>query len=254
MKTYIMTGSTGIIIQARLSSTRLPGKVLMPFFEGRSILDIQLEKLKKLDYPIILATTDNKADDRLVKECLKHDIEIFRGSEQNVLERFISCAEQFNFSKVIRVCSDNPFLDVSTISDLIGVDNAFDYVSFRDHSGIAAIKTHWGTFVEFVSVEALSRVARLTQDNIYREHVTNYVYQHPSEFRVELLDAPSIIYSRDDLRFTVDTIEDFENMQNLYQKMINANRTFTLENLVLTVDESPEILSIMKEGIGKFKK
>lgn len=249
-----MTGKTGMIIQARTSSTRLPGKVLMPFIGDQSILDLQIEKLKTLGLPLVLATTTNSADDRLVSAAQKHQIEVFRGSEMNVLDRFITCANEKGWEYVMRVCSDNPFLDQTSISNLLNSDEIADYISYKNHDGTAAIKTHWGTFTELVKTEALKKVALQTQEKLYIEHVTNYVYQHPDQFKVILRNAPEVIYSRDDLRFTVDTFEDFENMQHLYQKIKEADRSFTLEDLVLTVDENPQILDIMSSGIRNFNK
>jgi len=100
-----------IIIQARLSSSRLPRKVLMPFVNNKSILQILIENLLKVfsKDQIILATTKSDIDDELEKFAINNKLNYFRGEESNVLKRFIDCAEHFKVSNIIRVCADNPF-------------------------------------------------------------------------------------------------------------------------------------------------
>ena len=110
---------TGIILQARTDSTRMPEKVILPFFQEKSILDLLLEKTKKLVAPVVLATTLNPSDDRICRLAEKHEVPVFRGSENDVLDRFIQAARKFGFSKIIRVCADNPFLDFTGMQTLI---------------------------------------------------------------------------------------------------------------------------------------
>jgi spore coat polysaccharide biosynthesis protein SpsF len=245
-----------IIIQARLSSTRLPGKILKPLIGGKCLLDLQLETLKKLDIPYVLATSTNQADDLLEDWAIQNQVECFRGEEHNVLQRFIDCAEQYNAEQLIRVCSDNPFLQFGQVSLYFKVlSENVDYISFCNAKGIPAIKTHWGLFVEGVKLSALKRASELLQDNAHRgfysEHVTNFIYGHPKEFRVVLEEAPEVISSRNDLRFTIDTPADFENMHSLL-KLVDPNTT--LGELIKVVDAHPTIKSIMRQGIDQFKK
>ena len=112
-----------IIIQARLSSTRYPGKVLEPFFEKKSILEIQLETIAKVcpDLKLVVATSTNTADNVLEAFCKSKGVDCFRGSEDNVLQRFVACAKYFDAQKIIRICSDNPFL----IGDSLPVKNEY---------------------------------------------------------------------------------------------------------------------------------
>ncbi|SMG15023.1 spore coat polysaccharide biosynthesis protein SpsF [Marivirga sericea] len=245
-----------IIIQARLSSTRMPGKVLLDFVEGESILKLQLQSLKELSFPVKIATTTNPKDGAIEKFAEKNQIELYRGSENDVLERFIA-ATQADY--IVRICSDNPFLDVVSIQEFITkMEEGVDYISFSNHHGIPAIKTHWGVFAEVVSREALLKAHQETANHpevaFYREHVTNYIYDYPEKFKVKLLEAPKVIRNRDDLRFTIDTPEDFKNMQQLYQIIKKEGSDFSLENLVKTADAHPEIKKVMGEGIARFSK
>ena len=102
---------TGIIIQARTGSERLPGKVVKPFYHDKTILEIIIGRFSQLNYPIIVATTPHAADDMIVEIAQKCNAETFRGAEQDVLQRFIDCANEYQLSIVLRVCADNPFPD-----------------------------------------------------------------------------------------------------------------------------------------------
>ena len=224
---------TGIIVQARTGATRLPNKVLLPFFKAQCILDIILQKLKTLNYPLVVATTNHPNDNEIVKVSSKNNIHVFTGSEENVLERFISCAQQNNFSNIIRVCADNPFIDTSLIEEL--VDESADYSAhfFQDKP---SIKTHWGVFAEFVSLAALEKIHSLTKEKTYLEHVTNYIYLNPELFNITRMNPPILCHAND-VRLTVDTIEDFELAQNLYKICIEKNIKFNISTVLENITQ-----------------
>lgn len=246
-----------IIIQARLSSTRMPKKVLKPFHDHECILDIQLIALKRYsNFPLIIATTDQPADDKIEDFAQHHQVKVFRGSEADVLSRFIEASDA---DFIVRICSDNPFMQLESINEfLMAMSSETDYISFADTEGTPAIRTHWGLYPEIVSREALVKAHEETEKiedgAFYREHVTNYIYGNPEKFNVKLLPAPEIIRDRKDLRFTIDTPEDFESMQKLYEIIQKNGGDFSLENLVRTADEHEEIKAVMGEGIAKFSK
>src|SRR5690554_4950371 len=108
----------GIIIQARLGSTRFPKKILKPFGESTLLLYL-IDRLKRLSLPIVVATTTNEIDDELCEYLKKNRIEYFRGSENNVLQRYIDTANQFGFTEIIRVCSDSPLIDLGFLNKLL---------------------------------------------------------------------------------------------------------------------------------------
>lgn len=242
-----------IVIQARLSSTRLPGKVLKPFFNEKTILDIQIDTIRKVlpTHKMVVATTTNAVDDALVKHCEHHQVAVFRGSEHDVLQRFIDCADAFAAEAIIRICSDNPFLAGEELAALANVNfTACDYVSYQNHNGTPAIKTHWGLFAEYVSTAALKKAAQQTDDAFYHEHVTNYVYGNPNHFQIQLMEAPEAIYKRDDLRFTIDTHDDFKTCQLIFALWNKQG----LPSLIALVDKHPDWLKRMKLGIDQFSK
>lgn len=247
-----------IIIQARLSSTRLPGKVLQPICAEQSILDIQLNHLTKLKMPLVLATTINDSDQPLVEWALKNGVDYFCGDELNVLQRFIDCAKKYNGEKLIRICSDNPFIQLNSIGEFIDeLDDGADYVSYADAEGTPAIRKHWGLFTEGVKLSALQKSQMILEEKsdaaFYQEHVTNFVYEHPGDFNVSLLPAPEVVIERGDLRFTIDTQNDFDNMKHLLH-LLPLDEQTNLNDLIDTVNQKPEILAKMQLGIEQFDK
>lgn len=225
--------NTGIIVQARLSSTRLPGKITMPVFKDMSVLDIIITRLKTIEFdlPIIIATGDLKQNDILLQYAEKHDVFFFSGEEHNVLKRFITCAEKFKLQKVLRICSDNPFLDIELAQNLISQSftHHYDYISYQVNDK-PAILSHYGFFSEIVTYDALVKAHLLSGNSSDREHVTPYIYNHPDSFSINLIEAPKEIAKENGIRLTVDTETDFKNvgaiLKILLQKKENFSYTF----------------------------
>jgi spore coat polysaccharide biosynthesis protein SpsF (cytidylyltransferase family) len=246
----------GIILQARTGSTRMPEKVILPFYRDQSILDLLLEKLKKLDIPVVLATTTNPSDDRICNLAQKLDVSVFRGSENDVLDRFIQAAKQNNFRKIIRVCADNPFLDLSGMQTLISDfrKSGADYLGFQLAGNTPSILTHFGFWSEAVRIEALEKAKKLTAEKLYHEHVTNFIYGNPELFDVQFIQADPLVFSRTDIRMTLDTPEDFEIQQGIFAAISKENPNFGIPEIVGWLDRYPEILKQMKAEIKRNKK
>ena len=236
---------TGIIVQARTGSTRLPNKVVLPFYQKQCILDIILQKLKILNYPVVVATSHHPNDNEIVKVASKNNIHVFTASEENVLERFIECAQENNFSNVIRVCADNPFIDTSFIDELVDENADYSAHFFQDKP---SIQTHWGVFAEFVSLAALKKTHSLTKDKTYLEHVTNYIYQNPGLFTINKINPPILFQENDEIRLTVDTAEDFKLAQTLYQLCVEKNSNFKLSTILENITQ--EIKLQMAQSIA----
>ena len=243
-------------IQARMKSSRLRGKVLLKFDEQDSILSIIVSKLK-LNFPqipIVLCTSNVKEDDLIEAFCLQNQIKCFRGNEHNVLNRFIQAAESNSSETIIRICADNPFLDVIFLKELIDFyDNNpnADYWSFKNSEGTPVIKTHFGLFAEITTIEALKNVEATTSDNLYIEHVTNFIYTN-SNFKCLFKTLPNYLINREDLRFTVDDKEDFINLQKIYS--IYKRNSFSIEQTILFLDSYNDYLEKMKINIKKYSK
>ncbi|MCE3280294.1 MAG: hypothetical protein K0S44_2485 [Bacteroidetes bacterium] len=236
----------GILIQARTGSTRLPGKIVLPFHETETLLDIIISKSKMPGYPVVLATSNNKSDEVLRSFADKHKISFFSGEENNVLQRFIAAAEANDFDVVIRVCADNPFIQVDYINSLIEtfLKEEHDYISFFTKGDVPAIKTHYGFFTEMVEVKALKKIATLTTENLYLEHVTNFIYTHPESFRIKKLSFP-FKEPDDKIRLTIDTKDDFRLASYLY----SLYKDYKPKDLIKQVEKDPELLKVMAEQV-----
>ncbi len=245
-----------IIIQARTGSTRLPKKMIMPFFNGKALLEIVIERLhKNFKNNIILATSTNENDNIIERISNNYGLSVFRGNENDVLNRFIECAKNYQVQGIVRVCADNPFIMPEYIEELINFStDADDYLSYRFPDGTPVIKSHIGLFGEYTTLKTLQKVYELTTDKIYREHVTNYIYGNKNIFNVRFLDLPKIIVNRKDIRLTIDTIEDFEIISKLYGKLNVLRGEEFLKALLFEVDNDINIKQTMNQQINKYEK
>lgn len=245
------------LIQARLGSSRLPGKIMLPFYEDETILDLLIKKLKRVNANIILATSNSSQNDLLEKEARKYGIICFRGEENDVLQRFIDAAGKYNIEHIIRICSDNPFLDLVSIQQLVQFvednEGKYEYVSY-DIFGTPSIKTHYGFWAEYVSLAALKKVRSLTNESFYHEHVTNYIYSHPKDFSIAWIKAPDCIREHMSIRLTIDTKDDFENAAKIYADLCASKSYTTIPEIVNYLDNHPEYYRYMYNQILKNNK
>lgn len=246
----------GFIIQARLGSTRLPRKMIKPFFEGKGIFEIIVEKIKK-NFPtttIVVATSDNAIDDALEKICKRLDVKCFRGSENNVLDRFIKAAESNGISKIVRVCADNPFLNSIELQTLItkGLESESDYIAFETSKGKPTILTHYGFWAEVVTLSALKKIQSLTNDLLYQEHVTNFIYKNPDLFTISMISIAPEVENNERIRMTLDTEEDFNLLKEIYSE--NPNFHKSSKELVEIVSKNKTWLEKMEFQIIKNQK
>ncbi|MBG15664.1 MAG: glycosyl transferase family 2 [Crocinitomicaceae bacterium] len=216
---------TGIIIQARTGSTRLPNKVTIPFYKNKGILELIVERIKESsNLPIVIATTTNPLDNKIFKLAAKKNISCYRGSENNVLDRFIKAAEKFNLSNIIRVCSDNPFIDIEDINVLSNENNFFDYSCFCINNSPSII-SHLGFWAEKVSLKALKKIKNKTRKQFYLEHVTNYIYNNPENFKINKLEIENQ-FKVNNVRLTLDTIEDFKIQKKIFSSLLEKNNGY----------------------------
>ncbi|MFW9896750.1 MAG: cytidylyltransferase domain-containing protein [Candidatus Thorarchaeota archaeon] len=248
-----MIDETAIIIQARLESTRLRGKILKKIYFNDTILDLILKNLKRLKQKIIIATSTNHADDVIVENAMKNDVDFFRGDENNVLKRYIDCANEYRISKIIRITSDNVFVQPILIEPLINNNlSNIDYITYKiDNTNV--VLTHWGLFGEFVTIDALEKVANLSKEQNDIEHVTHYIYHHPDEFNIKFWDVPEDLRRRD-IRLTVDTQADFDICQKIIFYLKENKLKWHYSNIVNYIENHPEIKERMKLSIENARK
>ncbi len=208
-----------VIIQARIGSTRLPGKVLRRIGD-KTLLDLLISRLRKSKYigDIIVATTTNKLDDNIQKHCYEQGVECFRGSEEDVLDRYYNVMMKLNASYFIRVTGDCPLIDPILVDNVV----AFTIKKRLDYgSNVLEHKFPDGQDIEVISKKALIRTwtdARLTSD---REHVTPFIINNSTYKQGNLFESDNYTIADDfgHVRLTVDEPEDFEVIRILVQKL-----------------------------------
>ena len=204
-----MRTRAGIILQARLASTRLPGKALEPI-GGRSMLERCLRRLIGSGVAhVVLATTRRREDDALVVIADRLGVPVFRGDADDVLSRFAAAATAFDLDPVVRATADNPAVDVQAAGRVLAAlrETDADYVV---ETGLPL-----GACVEAVTQGALLHAAAIARSRYDREHVTTFIKRRRDLFRVCEIDAPAPL-RRPGLRLTVDTLEDLAAVRELF--------------------------------------
>lgn len=247
------------VLQARAGSTRLPRKVLRPFDGERTILDVLLDRLKRnaAGLPLVLATTEDASDDAIEALAGRHGVACHRGPTDDVLARFIGAAEAERLDGVVRVCADNPFLDLGLADALVaaGQERDADYVGYAMPDGTPAIRTHYGFFAEWATAAALRRAHALTAATpAAREHVTLPLYEPPGRFAVRYLPVPAGVAARPDVRLTVDTPEDFARAQELYGLLGARAEADTAAAALHALDARPDWRAAMRAEIRRHQK
>ena len=199
-----------IIIQARMGSTRLPGKVMIPI-DGKPMIGYQIERLLTTGFPIIVATSDDISNDKLVDYVKNFEVEIFRGSEDNVLERYYKAAKLFEAKDIIRITGDNPLVDAGFIVNQLDIfsPKTNRYYLHDGHNR----KLPLGMSFEMFSMNLLEEAHKKARTKGEREHVTPYMHQKMSG-DIELIEFNTTV-NYPDARLTVDTIEDFQLIKEL---------------------------------------
>jgi spore coat polysaccharide biosynthesis protein SpsF len=232
---------TAAIIEARMASTRLPGKILLPVL-GKPLLELLVERLQwahRLDQ-IIVATTDKPSDDVLEDFALRLGIGLFRGSEDDVLDRVLRAAEQYKVKIIVEVTGDCPLIDPLIVDRVVEAyqNNRVDYVS-----NVLKRTYPRGLDVQVFSTALLKKVAGLTRDPVDHEHVSLYIYSHPESFTLMNVDS-GLAEKYREVRLTVDTKEDFNLIREIFERLYGKNPKFGLSEVLRLRDQNPELQKI----------
>lgn len=232
---------TVAIVQARMTSSRLPGKILRPIL-GRPMLELLLERLqraRRLD-GVVVATTTNRADDAVEELALRMDVGCFRGSESDVLERVLRAARAHAVDVIVEITGDCPLVDPEVVDAVVD--------AYREAEVDYASNTLRRTFprgfdTQVFSTRVLEDVARLTGDPLDHEHVSLYIYEHPDRYVLRNVDSglPETFW---DLRLTVDAIEDFTLVSEVFQCLYPTRPSFGLRDVVELLASRPELIEI----------
>ena len=239
------------ILQARVSSSRLPGKVIRPIL-GEPMLVRQIERIlrARLIDKLIVATSSQSEDDVIEHLCKKIGIECFRGSLNDVLDRFYQATRPYNPQHVVRLTGDCPLTDPDVIDRLISFHLGGDY----DYSSNALEPTYPdGLDAEVMKLSSLEQAWREADNTACREHVTLFLYQHPQLFKI---GVEKNLVNLSHLRWTVDELKDFELVEKIYQYFYSHNPKFTIQDILIYLEECPELKTIntsfkRNEGLGK---
>ncbi|QOZ52003.1 cytidylyltransferase domain-containing protein [Bradyrhizobium sp. CCBAU 53338] len=228
------------ILQARMSSTRLPGKVLKPIL-GRPMLCWQIDRIRRSRTieRLVVATSQETSDDPIQAFCDANQVFCYRGALHDVLGRFHGAAQMFGPAEhVIRLTGDCPLIDWTIIDAAVDLQRR----AKSDLAGNGIERTYPdGLDVEVVAFSALERAHREATDASAREHVTHYIYRHPETFRLAHLTQEPDLGA---LRWTVDTPADFEMVEKVFKGLAKRNNNFIQQDVLDFLEGHPEIVAI----------
>ena len=217
----------GAIIEARMGSTRLPGKVLREI-QGRSMLDHVMERsLACTQDAVVVATTTSSEDDPIEEAAIEAGVGCYRGSQEDVLNRVLEAAIAFDVDVVVKLSGDNPLYHPAYVDAIVKefMDSSYDFVT-NTHMGFSEAwepDRTWpiGTGVAVFETNLLQRIDRLNPDAADREHVIKYIIDRPGEFHLRAFDAEGSFaaYRRPDLRLAVDTEADLEFINGVFERI-----------------------------------
>jgi spore coat polysaccharide biosynthesis protein SpsF len=230
------------IIQARTGSTRLPNKVLKELCGKPLIWHIsnRLKFSSKID-KVILATTNNQDDNILEDWALENEISCFRGSENDVLERYYQTAKFYSVNTIVRITADDPFKDPEIIDKVINLyeEQGLDFAYNNNPPTFPE-----GLDTEVFSFNSLKKVFELAIDPFDREHVTQFLYKNPSMFKqLCLLNSEDL----SNLRWTIDTQEDWNMAEIVYNKLYPVKYNFCMSDILELLNKEPYIAKINSE-------
>ncbi|ELK48292.1 glycosyltransferase family protein [Halobacillus sp. BAB-2008] len=225
------------IVQARMGSTRLPGKVLKTIL-GKPMLVYQIERMQrsKLIDQLVIATTEHVRDDPIVELCRSVGVACYRGSEDDVLERYYETAAAFDADAVVRLTADCPLIDPNVIDDVVAAyvhrAPAFQYGSNTE------VRTYpRGMDTSVFSFQALEEAYKEAVQPAEREHVTPFIIRHSERY-----SSFHVTYKRNasSHRWTVDTSEDFELVKRIIEHLYPSNPGFSMEDVLKVIADHPD--------------
>ena len=237
-----------VIIQARVGSTRLPGKIMKKIL-GKTVLIHDLDRIKEMKTinKIVVATTDLEEDDIIAKAVNGYDRNIgtYRGSESDVLDRYYKAAKEFNADVIVRITSDCPLIDPN-VSDLVVeafLKNDCDYCC----NTLPRTFPH-GLDTEVFSLDALERVWEEAKSPYEREHVTPYIREDTNKFRrINVKNNDDLTH----LRWTLDYQEDFEFITEIYKRIYPKKKIFYMQDILNVLHAEHWLVEINSKHVNR---
>ncbi|MBW4889285.1 glycosyltransferase family protein [Mucilaginibacter sp. HMF5004] len=233
-----------IVVQARMSSTRLPGKVLLPIL-GETLLKRMIERLQMIKHEatIVIATSDSEQDDILQTEADKIGVPCFRGSLDNCLDRHYQAGLKYGADVVIKIPSDCPLIDPRIIDDVL--DFYFAHKGEYDFVNNLHPAT-WpdGNDVEIMTMACIEKAWKEASRKLELEHTTPYIWENPGKFRIANIEwSAGKDYSMSH-RFTIDYPEDYDFIKLVYEELYPAKADFSCDDILSLLESKPEIYEI----------
>lgn len=239
------------IIQARMTSSRLPGKILMEVL-GKPLLQLMIERVQqaKCINSVVLATTTNKEDDPTEELGKSMGVEVFRGSEEDVLDRFYRAADKFGGEHIMRLTGDCPLIDPDFLDELTDFyfDGGYDYAANCVEPTLPD-----GLDAEIISMKALREVHEKAVRPPHKEHVTLYVRDNADQFKIGSWKHTEDYSS---MRWTVDNREDFELVKAILEGVVEQKPDFRMADVIALLKENPDFSALnahinRNEGLQK---
>ena len=229
------------VVQARIGSSRLPGKVLLPL-AGRPLLVRMVERVRRahLAGTVVVATTHDPADDAIAELCAAHGLECFRGDALDLLDRHYQAARHYGADVVLKIPSDCPLIDPAVIDEVVGF-----YLHFADRYDFVS-NLHPATFpdgndVEIMPIAALETAWREARRPLEREHTTPFFWENPGRFRLGNVEWETDLDYSMSHRWTIDYPEDYEFIKAVYDALYSTKPDFGLDEVLHLLARRPDI-------------
>ncbi|MBN2881026.1 glycosyltransferase family protein [Candidatus Woesearchaeota archaeon] len=234
----------GCIIQARSGSSRLPKKVLMKIEEKEMLSHVVSRVLNSKQIDVVIVATTTQESDNLVEECIKTnhpDVKVYRGSEDDVLDRFYNAAKENNLDTIVRITGDCPVIDWNVIDEIIiNYKKGYDYAS-----NVLPVRTYpRGLDAEVFGFNILEWMWKNCTKKSEREHVTTYIRENESKFKIYCQKSS---VDKSNLRWTVDEESDFKLITEIYHQLYPLNNNFGYNDILELFEKNPEL-----ENVNKF--
>jgi len=238
------------VIQSRMGSTRLPGKVMMPLAD-KPLLYRMYERVasSELSGETIVAATKEKTDIPIIQLCKENNIHYYRGHSTDLLERHYQAAKKLNADVLVKLPSDCPLIDPSVIDKVIKYyldnKNNYDFVSNLHPPSYPD-----GNDVEVITIKALEDARQNAKIPLEREHTTPYFWENPDKFRIGNVTWETGLDFSMTHRFTIDYKEDYDFIKAVYNELYSENKIFTLDDILNLLNDKPEIKKINEKYAG----
>ncbi len=238
------------VIQARMGSTRLPGKVMLPL-ANKPLLVRMAERVSASTSAgtVVVATTTEKEDDEIYNLCISENIKIFRGHPTDLLDRHYRAALNYNADALVKIPSDCPLIDPNIITKVIRYylenEDKYDYVS-----NLHPATYPDGNDAEIIRISSLKEAWENADKHMEREHTTPFIWEKPDKFRIgNVIWESGLDYSMS-YRFTIDYLKDYLFIKRVYDELFDKNRLFSLDDILKLLTEKPEIRKINERYNG----